>query len=145
MWAKSAAVLPDFAPQRALPPSPRGAKSLLAPDAAPIDGATHYAIGWGDRGFYLETPTWADLKASTALAAMFWPSGTVVHVTARREPAPSDQATRVVLTGEQYRVLCDAVAESFAGGGAPQPESRPRRANQQTPTSSPFFQPDDGA
>ena len=27
------------------------------------------ALGWGDKGFYMETPTWADLKASTALKA----------------------------------------------------------------------------
>lgn len=27
------------------------------------------AFGWGDKGFYLETPTWADLKASTAFKA----------------------------------------------------------------------------
>ena len=27
------------------------------------------ALGWGDKGFYLDTPTWADLKASTALKA----------------------------------------------------------------------------
>ena len=29
----------------------------------------YVALGWGDKGFYLETPTWADLKASTALKA----------------------------------------------------------------------------
>ena len=30
----------------------------------------HYiAIGWGDKGFYIDTPTWADLKASTAFKA----------------------------------------------------------------------------
>ena len=31
--------------------------------------AKYVAMGWGDRGFYLETPTWADLKASNALKA----------------------------------------------------------------------------
>ena len=30
---------------------------------------SHVAMGWGDKGFYLETPTWGDLKASTAIKA----------------------------------------------------------------------------
>src|SRR4030095_12089730 len=28
------------------------------------------AFGWGDRGFFAHTPTWADLKLGTALIAM---------------------------------------------------------------------------
>ncbi|HOB24230.1 MAG TPA: DUF2459 domain-containing protein, partial [Kaistella sp.] len=32
----------------------------------------YLAIGWGDKGFYLDTPTWADLKFSTAFKAAFW-------------------------------------------------------------------------
>jgi len=37
------------------------------------DTAFNYiSFGWGDKGFYLETPTWADLKASTAFKAAFW-------------------------------------------------------------------------
>ncbi|MBC7827616.1 MAG: DUF2459 domain-containing protein, partial [Chitinophagaceae bacterium] len=27
------------------------------------------ALGWGDKGFYLQTPTWADLKFSVAFNA----------------------------------------------------------------------------
>ncbi len=43
--------------------------------------ATHVAFGWGDRGFFLDTPTWADMKLSTALHALFWPSRTCMQVT----------------------------------------------------------------
>ena len=33
-------------------------------------GQTEYlSFGWGDKGFYLDTPTWADLKFSTAFIA----------------------------------------------------------------------------
>src|ERR1051325_6241911 len=31
----------------------------------------YLAFGWGDREFYLETPTFADLKPGTALRAVF--------------------------------------------------------------------------
>lgn len=79
------------------------------------DWATHYAIGWGDRGFYLETPTWAELKVSTALVAMFWPSDTVVHVSACTAPDPQRGAVRAVLAPDQYRKLCEGIAASFAG------------------------------
>ena len=36
--------------------------------------ATYLGFGWGDRGFYLNTPTWAELKFSTAVNALFLPS-----------------------------------------------------------------------
>src|SRR5687767_14278878 len=34
----------------------------------------YVAVGWGNRGFFVETPTWADLKISTAATALFTPS-----------------------------------------------------------------------
>ncbi|OAV42705.1 DUF2459 domain-containing protein [Lewinella sp. 4G2] len=48
------------------------------------DRAQLMAIGWGDKGFYLDTETWADLKASVAIKAMFLPSPTAMHVTEHR-------------------------------------------------------------
>jgi len=44
----------------------------------------YVAFGWGDKGFYLETPTWEDLKFSTAINAMFLKSEAVMHVTKYR-------------------------------------------------------------
>jgi len=41
----------------------------------------YLAFGWGDRGFYLDTPTWAELKFKTAINAAFLLSETVMHVT----------------------------------------------------------------
>ena len=32
-------------------------------------GYDHVAFGWGEKTFYLETPTWADVKLRTVLAA----------------------------------------------------------------------------
>ena len=43
--------------------------------------AQYLAVGWGDKGFYLETPTWADLKVSTAVKAAFGLSTTALHTT----------------------------------------------------------------
>lgn len=47
-------------------------------------GTRYVGIGWGDKGFYLDTPTWAELRASVAIRAMFLPSPTAMHVTEHR-------------------------------------------------------------
>lgn len=40
----------------------------------------YLAFGWGDRDFYLNTPTWNDLRLSTAINALFLTSETLMHV-----------------------------------------------------------------
>lgn len=85
----------------------------------PADWATHYAIGWGDRGFYLDTPTWNDLTVGTALKALFLPSGTVVHVQASHDPARYEGYTRIDLSPEAYGELCEAIAGSLADDAQP--------------------------
>ena len=41
----------------------------------------YISFGWGDKGFYLDTPTWAELKFSTAFKAAFWLSDSAMHCT----------------------------------------------------------------
>lgn len=45
--------------------------AFLADDGLPIDApeARYIIFGWGGRAFYLETPTWSQLKAAPALKA----------------------------------------------------------------------------
>jgi uncharacterized protein (TIGR02117 family) len=40
-----------------------------------------FAFGWGEENFYINTPTWGDLKFSVAFRAAFLESKTLVHVT----------------------------------------------------------------
>jgi uncharacterized protein (TIGR02117 family) len=42
--------------------------------------AKFISFGWGDKGFFLDTPTWADLTAKTAIKALFIPSSAALHV-----------------------------------------------------------------
>jgi uncharacterized protein (TIGR02117 family) len=37
-------------------------------------------FGWGDRDFYINTPTWNDLKFSTAFKALFMSTESAMHV-----------------------------------------------------------------
>lgn len=78
------------------------------------EGWRYVLVGWGDRGIYLDTPTWADLKVSTALNAIFWPSATAVHVQYLPRPFVEDESCRWVRISEDaYRELCAFIGESF--------------------------------
>jgi uncharacterized protein (TIGR02117 family) len=68
-------------------------------------------IGWGDKGFYLDTPTWADLSAKIAVRAMFLPSPTAMHVTEHR--VVNRTWSQLDLTDAQLAKLFDYILESF--------------------------------
>ena len=55
--------------------------SYFLSNLSPMPTTRYYAIGWGDKGFYLETPSWPELKLSTAMNAMLINSATAMHVT----------------------------------------------------------------
>ncbi|CAG5080141.1 TIGR02117 family protein [Parvicella tangerina] len=78
----------------------------------------YIGIGWGDKGFYLDTPRWADLKMSTALNAIFLPSETAMHVTYySQEPEESSNVVRCSMSREEYMRLIEYVQASFNGRG----------------------------
>jgi uncharacterized protein (TIGR02117 family) len=76
----------------------------------------HLSFGWGERAFYLETPTWAEVKASTVLAAAFGSDQTLVHVDHVPRPRETPDVRRIVLTPDQYRRLAEHIRESVAPG-----------------------------
>lgn len=75
--------------------------------------ATHAAIGWGDRGFFLETPTWDDLTLSTAARALLWPTDSCVHVTMTRAERWRGQGRTVRISRQQYRKLVEFILDSL--------------------------------
>ncbi len=76
--------------------------------------ATHVAIGWGERNFYLHTPTWSDLKISTAAKALLIPSDTVMHVEMTVRPEYGDRYRSVQVSQTQYESITAFVNQSFA-------------------------------
>jgi uncharacterized protein (TIGR02117 family) len=77
-------------------------------------GFNYVGIGWGDKGFFLNTPTWADLKFSTAFKAAFALSTTAMHVTYKyRKPKENESCKRIVLSKDQYRILIRYIGSSF--------------------------------
>jgi uncharacterized protein (TIGR02117 family) len=73
---------------------------------------SYVAFGWGDRDFYLLTPTWEDLKLSTAAKALLVPSRTCMHVSFTR-PEYYIHAARVDISPAQYRRLVTFLEQSF--------------------------------
>ena len=65
------------------------------------------AIGWGDKGFYLNTPTWADLKVSTALKAISGTSQSAIHVTYYddKDVMACQNCAKLYLSPAQYQKL----------------------------------------
>lgn len=80
----------------------------------PLQSGSFVGVGWGDRGFYLDTPTWAELKAKTAIVAILIPSPTLVHITAHEIPPYGNKFYQTLyLTEDQYIALCKYIAGYF--------------------------------
>ena len=81
----------------------------------------HVVFGWGDRAFFLETPTWADLKAGTVLAAALGSDRTLVHVEHIARPAPGADVRVITLRPSEYQVLARNIEATFARRGTALP------------------------
>lgn len=79
-------------------------------------GHDHLSFGWGERAFYLETPTWSQVRLRTVLGAAFGSDATLVHVDHVPRPRAGGDARRLVLTPDQYRRLAAVIAASVAPG-----------------------------
>lgn len=71
------------------------------------------AIGWGDKNFYLNTPTWADLSAKTALKAAFGLSSAAIHTTYYADMEDCDRCAKLTVSREQYRALIRYIRASL--------------------------------
>ncbi len=71
------------------------------------------AFGWGDKVFYLDTPEWSDLKASTALKAAFGVSSSAVHTTFYKQLQEGEDCNRILISKENYKNLVTYISESF--------------------------------
>ncbi|ROS18436.1 TIGR02117 family protein [Chryseobacterium sp. BIGb0232] len=90
--------------------------SLMIPFADTKSKKTDYkyiGIGWGDKGFYLDTPTWADLKFSTAIKAAFWLSDSAMHSTYYYAMKEGEDCKMIMISRSQYQNLIKFVEDKF--------------------------------
>ncbi len=89
-------------------------RDVLRPRDArrPPDTPAFVAFGSGERAVYLETPTWADLKPTTAIVALAH-GRRIMHVDWMADDSFAYRELR--LRPAEYRRLFQAVRESFNG------------------------------
>ena len=71
------------------------------------------SFGWGDKGFYLQTPEWKDLKASVAFNAAFGLSESAMHVTYYDRLTTGADCVEIKLNKEQYLQLSSFILNQF--------------------------------
>jgi len=89
--------------------------AALAGSGLPLHdpGAEHLVFGWGSRAFYIETPTWSDLKPGPLLAA-FTLDSSVMHVSVAGALDQSGGSWRGFdLTESEFGRLMNFIERSF--------------------------------
>lgn len=96
--------------------SPQYDWSTLIPFQDTRSGRTDFkylSVGWGDKGFYLDTPTWSQLKFSTAFKASFWLSESAMHCTFYDKMTEGKDCVKISITTAQYKRLIRFIQDKF--------------------------------
>ena len=70
-------------------------------------------LGWGDKGFYLNTPEWSDLKFSTAFNAAFYLGTSAMHATFYKQIKEDEDCIKINISKEEYQKLIAYIEDSF--------------------------------
>ncbi len=89
----------------------------------------YLAFGWGDKGFYLETPTWNDLTIRVALRAAFALSTTAIHTTFYKNMQENSSCKKINISKEQYLKLIPYIEQSLQLSKEGKPIYIPTTAN----------------
>jgi uncharacterized protein (TIGR02117 family) len=89
---------------------------------------SYLAFGWGDKAFYLETPTWADLKFKTAFRAAFALSNTAMHTTYYHALTEDESCVSFAMGAEQYKRLIKFIENGFEKDSSDKPIIIPTEA-----------------
>jgi len=71
----------------------------------------YFSLGWGDRNFYLETPTWADLTFKNSFVALFLKSPTLIHLT--RYSTTREDWAEIKIDRDQLKKINQYIFDSF--------------------------------
>ena len=71
------------------------------------------ALGWGDKGFYLNTPTWGDLTFKTVFNALFGLSTSALHTTYLDTIKESSTCKKICMSTKEYALLVRYIQNSI--------------------------------
>jgi uncharacterized protein (TIGR02117 family) len=74
------------------------------------------SFGWGDKGFYLQTPTWAQLKFNVAFKAVSGLSTSAIHATFYTQLQQNASCKKILISKQQYARLVAFISRSFKTG-----------------------------
>lgn len=75
--------------------------------------AQYLGFGWGDKGFYLDTPEWSDLKFSTAFVAAFGIGSSAMHATFYKHIDQSADCVKINISAAEYKKLIAFIEDRF--------------------------------
>ena len=70
-------------------------------------------FGWGDKGFYLNTPEWSDLKVSTAFNAAFGLGTSAMHATFFKHVTENERCVKINISAAEYQKLVSYIETHF--------------------------------
>lgn len=73
----------------------------------------YIGFGWGDKGFYLNTPQWSDLKVSTACNAMFYLGDSAMHATFFHGLKEGERCFKINISQPEYQKLVAYIQTGF--------------------------------
>ncbi|WP_185116801.1 TIGR02117 family protein [Dysgonomonas massiliensis] len=73
----------------------------------------YLAFGWGDKGFFLDMPTWDDLTFSLAFKAAFWLGSTAMHTTHYYDLEEDKDCRKIMVSQDQYKRLVAFITQKF--------------------------------
>lgn len=73
----------------------------------------YLAIGWGDKGFFLDVEDWDSVKPGIAINAAFGLGTTAMHTTFLHHITLDESTRAISITKEQYQALIAYVKASF--------------------------------
>jgi uncharacterized protein (TIGR02117 family) len=82
---------------------------------------THVAFGWGDKGFYINTPRIEDLKFTTVFKAAFFLSTSAMHVAFKKSIKENETCKKICISKESYKKIISHIESSFQVDGQQKP------------------------
>lgn len=74
---------------------------------------THIAIGFGERDVFINTPTFYDMRLSTALRVATTGGEGMIRVINLANPSVHQNRRKLTISGEQYRLLVEALEDDL--------------------------------
>jgi uncharacterized protein (TIGR02117 family) len=91
----------------------------------PSQDYRYLQFGWGDRIFYIETPSWDQVHPTNALRALFyWHNRSALFIKGHPKlpPLPNEQMKCVKLSQADYLALVQLIQDTFARDNQAQPQ-----------------------